>query len=128
MATQSLNLPGPSSSSGAGEDPLRSFLYNLYREGKITTNVFQKGAQAALSLGDGSSKTLLSQFANLGGCGTSPQHMLRDFERKLGRWTNMPDLYKAFVPMWDPKTNRATTGPLHFLLPHELLPMLVGMT
>ena len=85
----------------------------------------EKGASAALdSIGD-ASNSMLRDFSSLGANGVHGHNVLRDFQRAMKKWTHMPELYQATVPMWDKAANKPVSGNLWFLLPHELLPLLV---
>ena len=68
---------------------------------------------------------MLRDFSSLGASGAHGHNVLRDFQRAVNKRTHMPELYQATVPLWDKHTTKSVSGYLYFLLPHELLPLLV---
>ena len=68
---------------------------------------------------------MLRDFSSLGASGAHGHNVLRDFQRAVNKRTHMPELYQATVPLWDKHATKSVSGYLYFLLPHELLPLLV---
>ncbi|CAE7392404.1 unnamed protein product, partial [Symbiodinium sp. KB8] len=53
--------------------------------------------------------------------GESDENAHRDVLRKLLSQTKWPRLFTFEVPIYDPKTDKESTAPLHMMLPHEVL-------
>jgi hypothetical protein len=119
------SISSDSTTGSSAKSPLTDWLQSLHRQGVLSTQQLQKGATAACSTFGDAAETLLRDLAGMGTGGTQGSNVLRDFQRQMKKWTHMPELYQATVPLWDKHTNSQIFGNLFFLLPHELLPLLV---
>ena len=105
---------------------LEQFLFGLYNDGKLSTAQFQKAAALAQNVSASKVGDRLAAVASLGANGVWSGNAFRDFARRIGRSSNMPDLYEADVPCWDHEKDMQTLSKMYFLLPHELLNNLCG--
>ena len=109
-----------SSSSSDAVERLEQFLVGLYNDGKLSTAQFQKAAALAQNVSASKVGDRLAAVASLGANGVWSGNAFRDFARRIGRSSNMPDLYEADVPCWDHEKDMQTFSKMYFLLPHEL--------
>ena len=66
-----------------------------------------------------------SSLASSGSHGRHPGNISRDMLAKLAKGSQWPKPYWVDIPVWDPKGQRETHARLAFLLPHEIVQVLV---
>ena len=67
-------------------------------------------------------------LASSGAAGSRPGNISRDFMRKLLKGKDVPAVYTASFPLWDPKEEKLVPTDLPILLPHELLARIIAQT
>ena len=88
-----------------------------------------RGARAFQStlkdLGVSASPAEIKQLAKVGA--NSPGNSHRDLMRKLSKESTMPQTYTAETQFWNTRLNRPYKGKINFLLPFEILLILVAL-
>ena len=102
-------MSGPSSKS------VSAFLTSMYLTGRMSAPELQQGCQSAAS-----SSATCSELAKSGASGKYRGNVHRDVTSKLGKKSDMPELYYTHIPFWDPKTDAKCNKLCAFLLPYEI--------
>ena len=97
----------------APDKRLRQNLADLFLSGDISG----KRARTLFQDADCANASNVSDLAR----GESDENAHRDVLRKLLSQTKWPRLFTFEVPIYDPKTDKESTAPLHMMLPHEVL-------
>ena len=109
------------SENDLNHNSLSDYLLSLYNDGVLKTNHIQKAAACALDGSGYDAGSALEAFAKLGREGMWAGNLFRDFNRRIGRSSRMPDLYEASIPGWDKDRACPKELNMRFMLPHELL-------
>ena len=106
------------------------FLTSLFTRHKVAAHEVGKGARAfqesMRELGVSASPSELRALSRVGA--NDPGNAHRDLMRQLSKGSHMPHTYTAECQFWDTKANQAYIGKLNFILPFEILMVVLAMS